>query len=133
MPIQTKGMAPLLQVFDMPSSISFYRDKIGFEVIDPTHDDVDWALLRFNDAEIMLNTAYEKQDRPTVPDPKRRAAHADTAIYFGCPDVDAAYFFLIDHGVMLDKPVITSYGWKAIYVTDPDGYCLCFHWPFNSC
>jgi catechol 2,3-dioxygenase-like lactoylglutathione lyase family enzyme len=131
MAIKTQGMAPLLQVFDMPTSISFYRDKIGFQVIDPTHDDVDWALLRFNDVELMLNTAYEKHDRPPVRDASRIAAHADTSIYFGCPDVDAAYFFLSEKGVILDKPVITSYGWKAIYVYDPDNYCLCFHWPYK--
>ena len=125
-------MAPLLQVFDMPTSISFYRDKIGFEVVDPTNDDVDWALLRFNGTELMLNTAYEKQDRPQDPDHARIAAHTDTSIYFGCPDVDAAYYFLREKGVALDKPVITSYGWKAIYVYDPDNYCLCFHWPNNN-
>ncbi|HKH60422.1 MAG TPA: VOC family protein [Flavitalea sp.] len=78
----------------MPTSISFYRDKIGFEVIDPTHDDVDWALLRFNDVELMLNTAYEKHARPPVRDASGIAAHAHTCIYFRCPDVDAAYFFL---------------------------------------
>ena len=129
MAIKTQGLAPLLQVFDMPVSLSFYRDKIGFEVVDPSSDDVDWALLKLNDAEIMLNTAYEKSDRPPVPDPIRISAHGDIALYFECPDVDAAYFILSDKGVSLDKPVITSYGWKAIYVNDPDGYCLCFHWP----
>ena len=129
MAITTQGMAPLLQVFDMPTSISFYRDKIGFEVVDPTNDDVDWALLRLSGTELMLNTAYEKRDRPQGPDLARTAAHADTSIYFGCPDVDAAYNFLRENGVALDKPVITSYGWKAIYVYDPDNYCLCFHWP----
>jgi glyoxylase I family protein len=131
MAIKTQGMAPLLQVFDMPTSISFYRDTVGFEVVDPTRDDVDWALLRLNGVELMLNTAYEKHDRPQVRDEARTAAHADTAIYFGCPDIDAAYSFLSDNGVTLDKPIITSYGWKAIYVHDPDNYCLCFHWPYN--
>ncbi len=39
----------------------------------------------------MLNTAYEEDARPRAPDPARVAAHEDTAIYFSCPDVDAAY------------------------------------------
>jgi hypothetical protein len=30
MGILVKGMAPLLQVFDMPASIHFYRDYIVF-------------------------------------------------------------------------------------------------------
>jgi len=131
MAFKIQGMAPLLQVFDMPTSISFYRDTIGFEVVDPTHDDVDWALLRFNDVELMLNTAYEKHARPAVRDPSRIATHADTSIYFGCPDIDSAYLVLREKGVTLDQPIITSYGWKAIYVNDPDNYCLCFHWPYE--
>ena len=33
MDLQIDGMAPLLQVFDMPTSLRFYRDVLGFEVI----------------------------------------------------------------------------------------------------
>ena len=33
MPIKVEGGAPLLQVFDMPTSLAFYRDKLGFEVL----------------------------------------------------------------------------------------------------
>jgi glyoxylase I family protein len=33
MPLQVEGVAPLFQVFDMPASIHFYRDLLGFEVI----------------------------------------------------------------------------------------------------
>jgi len=29
MAIEIRGMAPLLQVFDMPTSIGFYRDMLG--------------------------------------------------------------------------------------------------------
>jgi hypothetical protein len=32
MAIEIQGMAPPLQVFDMPTSIKFYRDVLGFEV-----------------------------------------------------------------------------------------------------
>ncbi|HEY4146252.1 VOC family protein [Pinirhizobacter sp.] len=27
------GVTPLIQVFDMPASVEFYRDKLGFEVV----------------------------------------------------------------------------------------------------
>jgi glyoxylase I family protein len=94
MAIEIRGMAPLLQVFDMPTAIAFYRDVLGFEVVStskPRGEHFDWALLKLNGVELMLNTAYEDDARPPVPDPARIAAHDDTAIYFGCPDVDAAY------------------------------------------
>jgi glyoxylase I family protein len=88
-----------------------------------------WALLALNGAELMLNTAYEEDARPPAPDPRRRATHEDTAIYFGCPDVDAAYAHLHARGIRVDEPKVAPYGMKQLYVSDPDGYTLCFQWP----
>jgi glyoxylase I family protein len=34
MAIDVRGMAPLLQVFDMPTSIKFYCDVLGFEIVE---------------------------------------------------------------------------------------------------
>jgi glyoxylase I family protein len=33
------GFATLIQVFDMPTSLAFYRDVMGFEVISDAHSD----------------------------------------------------------------------------------------------
>ena len=132
MGIEIRGMAPLPQVFDMPTSIAFYRDVLGFEVVStskPHEERFDWALLKINGVELMLNTAYEDDARPTVPDPARIAAHDDTAIYFGCPDVDTAYAYLRAHGVAANEPKVAHYGMKQLYLHDPDGYNLCFQWP----
>lgn len=132
MGIEIRGMAPLLQVFDMPTSIAFYRDVLGFEVVSTSHPRAghfDWALLRLNGVELMLNTAYEEDARPSVPDAVRVAAHDDTGIYFGCPDVDGAYTHLRARGVKVREPKIAHYGMKQLYVSDPDGYNLCFQWP----
>ena len=131
MGIDIRGMAPLLQVFDIPASIAFYRDALGFEVVTtskPMGEHFDWALLRLNDVEQMLNTAYEEDARPPAPDPARTAAHDDTCLYFGCPDGDAAYAFLRARGVAAKEPKVAPYGMKQLYVSDPDGYSLCFQW-----
>jgi len=77
----------------------------------------------------MLNTAYEDEARPPAPDSARNAAHDDTAIYFGCPDVDAAYAYLRSRGMNVNEPKVAPYGMKQMYVHDPDGYSLCFQWP----
>lgn len=132
--INLQGMAPLLQVFDMPSSLRFYRDILGFKVMQSSGDgdDVDWVLLQLNEIELMLNTAYEKPMRPAAPDMSRTIAHRDITLYFGCPNVDEAYAVLKKKGVELKRPAITSYGWKALQITDPDGYALCFHWPLQQ-
>ena len=73
MAIEIRGMAPLLQVFDMPTSIKFYREVLGFEVVTtstPRGQHFDWALLRLNGVELMLNTAYEEDERPAVRSPR---------------------------------------------------------------
>lgn len=131
MSIEVRGAAPLLQVFDMPTSIAFYRDGLGFEVIgsDRPGDDCDWVWLRLGDTELMLNTRYESHARPPAPDPARTAAHDDTCIYFGCPDVDAAYAHLRARGIASQAPTVAPYGMKQLYLRDPDGFGLCFQWP----
>jgi len=131
MPIHVEGLAPLIQVFDMPISIAFYRDKLGFTVASTSEpgDDCDWALLRLDGAELMLNTAYEREHRPTAPDPARVAAHEDTALFFGCQDVDGVYAHLRAMGVEAEPPNVAPYGMKQLYLKDPDGYVICFQWP----
>ncbi|WP_221452860.1 VOC family protein [Mucilaginibacter sp. FT3.2] len=130
-PFTISGMAPLIQVFDMPTSLRFYRDVLGFKVAASSGegDDVDWVLFKLNEIEFMLNTAYEKSDRPATPDSSRTEAHNDTSFYFGCPHTDALYSHLQNNGINADKPAITKYNFKALHVKDPDGYLLCFHWP----
>ena len=54
MAIEVKGLTPMFQVFDMPTSMKFYCEVLGFEVV--TVDDPkkaphhDWVWLRLNDA-----------------------------------------------------------------------------------
>jgi glyoxylase I family protein len=131
MALDIRGLAPLLQVFDMPASIHFYRDILGFEVVNTsgTAEKFDWALLRLNGVELMLNTAYESDERPPVSDVNRVSAHADTGLYFSCPDVEQAYVQLRIKGLDVAEPVIRTYGMKQLNITDPDGYNLCFQWP----
>ena len=133
MTIELRGMTMLLQVFDMRRSVEFYRDVLGFEVVSnspPLQEALfDWALLRRDGIELMLNTAYEEDQRPAVPDARRVAAHDDIGLFFACPDVDAMYAYLREKGVANKAPKVAPYGMKQLYVKDPDGYCLCFQWP----
>lgn len=132
------GMTPLLQVFDMPRAIRFYRDVLGFDRVSdsgpvmrngtPTGDadDVDWCWLRRGTVDLMLNTMFEWDSRPPVPPAERVAAHNDTTLYFGCADPQAAWAYLRVHGVDADPPADQSYGMTQVYARDPDGYNLCF-------
>ncbi len=133
MAFEIHGVAPLLQVYDMPTSVRFYRDQLGFEVVSTSpemgEDYFHWVMLRLGEAEIMLNTAYESNDeRPAQAYPPRIAAHRDTGLFFACPDVDGAYEQLRGRDVDVNAPIVTGYGMKQMYLLDPDGYQLCFQW-----
>jgi glyoxylase I family protein len=130
MPLKLEGLCPLIQVFDMPRSLAFYRDLLGFEVVEQSKpgDDCDWVWLSRDDVSLMLNTMYEAPQRPPAPDPARVAAHRDTAFYIGTPDIDAVYAYLRSNGVEVNPPKVAPYGMKQLYLRDPDGYWLCFRW-----
>lgn len=131
MAIEVSGVCALLQVFDMPTSLRFYRDVLGFEVVSSSGsgEDFDWGLLQLGPTQLMLNTAYERDRRPPTRDEERDKSHRDVGLFFGCPDVDAAHEHLKKHGLKVDEPVVTDYGMRQLYVTDPDGYVLCFQRP----
>jgi glyoxylase I family protein len=137
MALDVRGLAPLLQVYDMPTSLRFYRDQLGFTVAGSSpalgEDYFHWVLLRLGDVELMLNTAFESNDeRPSQPDATRVADHRDTGLFFACPDVDAAYRDLWTKGVKVNAPAVAGYGMKQMYLLDPDGYQLCFQWPVKE-
>lgn len=138
------GVCPLLQVFDMPAALAFYRDVLGLRVIGAAPpgadgDAFDWVWLEAPRAggvsaapptQLMLNTAYDPDaERPAAPEATRVAAHGDTVLFFGCPDVEGTYRHLRAHGVAVTTPERTGYGMVRFSCKDPDGFALCFQWP----
>jgi glyoxylase I family protein len=132
LPVEILGLCPLLSVFDMPKSVSFYRDILGFEMVETSRtwggipDNYGWCWLRLNDSNIMLNSAYEPDEQPDQPAARQFTNHGDVCFYFGCPDPDAAYAYLREKGVEAREPKVANYGMKQLYFNDPDGYGLCF-------
>jgi glyoxylase I family protein len=133
MAMKVDSVTTLLQVFDMPRSVAFYRDVLGFEVVTTSArhsgERFDWGLLRLGGVHLMLNTAYEAPDRPPAPDPARVRSHGDTSLFFGCPDLDGAYRHLRAKGLDVSEPVVRNYGMRQLSLKDPDGYDLCFQTP----
>jgi glyoxylase I family protein len=134
MTLRLSGFATLIQVFDMPTSLTFYRDVMRFEAISDVPDDgqCDWAWLKSGESELMLNTAYEADERPEFREPFRVAAHSDVILYFGCQDVDGACAYFRARGLAVEDPAATPYGMKQVYVKDPDGYQICLQQPADG-
>ena len=134
MPVHVNEMTPLIQVFNMPRALGFYRDILGFQVVAKSGDgdELSWVCLRLNSVDLMLNDQYEPGHEPAAPPPERIRWHKDTCLYFSCPDPDAAYEFLKSKGVDLKPPKVAPYGMKQLYLRDPDGYGLCFQCPVDK-
>jgi len=134
MTIEVRGMTPLISVFDMPTSLKFYRDILGFVVTQDSGqgDKSGWVMLQKSRVTLMLNTAYDDDERPPMPNPAHHSIHQETYLYFDCPDPRAAYEFLKSKGLELDPPKVAYYGMNQLYLRDPDGYTLCFQAPAES-
>jgi glyoxylase I family protein len=114
----------------MPRALTFYRDLLGFTVVSasPEVETAEgrfshWMWLRFGRAEIMLNTQYDSNERPTQP-PEVRSK--DTVFYIGCSDIELAYQELTDRGLKAERPKLAPYGLKLFSVEDPDCYMIVF-------
>ncbi len=130
MAIKVRGLTPLLEVFDLPSSIAFYRDVLGFDLV--SGDESWWCMLKMGEAMLMLNTAYDDHERPSAPEPAQVRGHADTSLYFSVPDPGEVYAHLRGKGWSVTEPMTTSYGMRQVSTQDPDGFQLFFVCPADS-
>ena len=130
MPITSRKVTPLMQVYDMHRSVAWYRDVIGFEVVQKHDPDghLHWAMLKLGDAIVMLNAKYEDDTQIEIRS-SHVEGHGDLTLYFDCPNVDEAYEHLINKRCEVEQPVTRFYGMRQVTVTDPDGYELCFQQP----
>lgn len=128
MPIEMNGMTPLLQVFNMPRALAFYRDVLGFEVESDSGkgDDSSWVWLRHGGINLMLNDQYEPGHVPPSPHEERTRWHDDTCLYFNCTDPDGVYEYLGSKNIDCEPPKVAPYGMKQLILHDPDGYAICF-------
>lgn len=117
----------------MNASIAFYRDRIGFAIVaDSGETDTPegrffhWCWLQLGAANLMLNTAHDEGERPAERDAAREVAHGDICIFFDAPDVDGVAEALRSKGVAFEGPRDAPYGMRQLWLSDPDGYQLCF-------
>lgn len=130
------GLTPYIEVFDMVTSVAFYRDAIGFDVLfaSPEVETLEGRFSHFvrlgrGRAEIMLNTAYDSNERPTSRSEPRWAGCQHIQFYIDCDDVGGLHAELSGRGYEAERPTKTGYGYLAFSVSDPDGYRLIFHSP----
>jgi len=114
-------LTPLVIVEDIARSVDFYREKLGFQMTmkwEPGGS-LEWCRLERDAAALMLQQACAEDGSP-------EGRGRGVIFYFTCNDADAEHARLAGCGWKLDPPQVAFYGMKQLYVTDPDGYELCF-------
>jgi glyoxylase I family protein len=133
MAIQVRDITALLEVYDMPRAVQFYRNVLGFELVEtsrPPDQPFDWCMLRHGGSLLMLNTRYDSERRP--PRPQHRPSLEDVTLFIGCDDVDLVYEHLRSRSWPASEPTTAHYGMRQVFLRDPDGFKLCFQHPDRS-
>ncbi|MEX6689676.1 hypothetical protein QTN47_19380 [Danxiaibacter flavus] len=119
---------PFFIITDLKISISFYIDKLGFEVrYTGPDDDPYWAILGRDNISIMLKAIVP--DIKPIPNHTRHEWAAWDA-YIAAADPDTLFEEYRSKDVSFRKPLhINSDNLKGFEIEDADGYVLFFGRP----
>lgn len=122
--------SPLFIVRNVPATLAFYRDKLGFEVTfqGPEPDDIFFGIVQRGRAMIM----FKGVDLDPVPNHTRDIGHGvaswDAYVYVRDPDALAAE--LGSRNVKFFRPLQNnSDNLRGFEIEDPNGYIIYFGRP----
>ncbi len=120
------GVSPLFIVKDATTSLSFYRDRLGFEItFQEPADDPFFGIVKRSGAMIMMKDVGVDP----LPNHKREPmARWDAYVYVPDPDALAAEF--ASRNVEFSEPLKDTHeGLRGFELKDPDGHVLFFGRP----
>lgn len=104
-----------------PRALKFYRDALGFEVVDSYPGAYARMKSPLGGATIALHTLDPGQQMNSKTEGLR--------LYFEVKDLDAFCKALGKKGVKLDQmPEDMPWGWRHAYLRDPDGHEISLYW-----
>jgi catechol 2,3-dioxygenase-like lactoylglutathione lyase family enzyme len=124
------GISPFFIVSHVPTSLSFYRDQLGFEITfqGPTPDDIFFGIVRRGGAQILLKAVGVAPVPNYTRDIKHGIARWDA--YVSVPDPDALAAEFASRNVGFFKPLQDTHdGLRGFELQDADGYILFFGRP----
>jgi len=124
------GIAPFFIVKNVPAALSFYRDRLGFDVMfqGPDPDDIFFGIVRRGAAMIMLKDVGVDPLPNYKRDVKKGWARWDA--YLDVPDPDALAAEFASRNVEFSQPLKDDDdGLRGFELKDADGYVLFFGRP----
>jgi predicted enzyme related to lactoylglutathione lyase len=112
---------PQFVVPDVVSAAEYYRDTLGFTLIDYFLDPPVYAMVIRDDVEIHFGKSESGQFTPSSR--HRRIADA----YIHVEDLDTLHAELQSRGAkIVEGPIVRVYGMRELVVEDQNGYKLAF-------
>ena len=130
---EISGIAPFFIVKNVPAALSFYRDRLGFDITfqGPSDDDIFFGIVQRGAAMIILKAIGVDPVPNYTRDIKQGIARWDAYVYVPDPDALAAEFS--SRNVEFFKSIKDSEngddGLRGFEVKDADGYILFFGRP----
>ena len=124
------GIAPFFIVRNVPAALSFYRDRLGFDVTfqGPDPDDIFFGIVQRGAAMIMLKDVGVAPLPNHMRDVKRGWTRWDAYVHVADPDALAAEFS--SRNVAFSRPLEDDDdGLRGFELRDADGYVLFFGRP----
>jgi catechol 2,3-dioxygenase-like lactoylglutathione lyase family enzyme len=116
----------ILAVSDFDASLTFYRDRLGLELV-ATYDDPPYATFLAAGARISLaEQGHAAPDRPGVAmsTPADRS-RANVVLVLEVEDAAAVHRDLVAEGLQfLAEPYSPPWGGSRFFCVDPDGYLV---------
>ncbi len=120
-------IAPFFIVKNVSAALSFYRDRLGFDIIfqGPAENDIFFGIVRRGGAMIM----FKDVGVDALPNPKREPG-ARWDAYLDVPDPDALAAEFSSRNVEFSVPLKdTNDGLRGFELKDADDYVLFFGRP----
>ena len=127
------GIAPFFIVKNVPDSLKFYRDSLGFDITfqGPSEDDIFFGIVKRGAAMIIMKDIGVDPVPNYTRDIKKGIARWDAYLYVPDPDALAAEFSL--RNVEFFQPLRNDDdGLRGFEVKDADGYVLFFGRPHDG-
>jgi catechol 2,3-dioxygenase-like lactoylglutathione lyase family enzyme len=127
---EISGISPFFIVSHVPSSLAFYRDRLGFEITfqGPEPDDIFFGIVRRDGAQILMKDIGVAPVPNYTRDVKKGIARWDAFVSVPDPDALAAEF--ASRNVEFFQPLKDTHeGLRGFEVKDADGYLLFFGRP----
>ena len=127
---EISGIAPFFIVKNVPDALSFYRDRLGFDITfqGPDPDDIFFGIVQRGGAMIMLKDVGVDPLPNYIRDAKKGWARWDAYLQVADPDALAAEFS--SRNVEFSQPLKDDDdGLRGFELKDADGYVLYFGHP----